>query len=143
MLYALFVNKCLRGQRFFSVVDKIRKQHGPHQEDSELTEEVIDSRCVPSAVTATSATNHVSKQSPMTTGPSTAVASAESTTNRPILGSSGIPSGNTPLPTLLPHFIDQTSKNTRSPIQNFTRRLISRGRASEATRNVTFPQPSW
>ncbi|KAF8549066.1 hypothetical protein OG21DRAFT_1500623 [Imleria badia] len=123
-------------------VDKIPKQCGQPLEGSELTEEVTGNRCVLPAVTPTSATNHVSEQSVVTNGPSDVVASAESSTIRPMLGS-GTTSGNTPSSTLLPHSIDQASNNARNPIQNFTRRLISRGRTSETTRNATFPPHSW
>ena len=123
----------------------IPKQHGKQPEDLELTEEVVDSRPLPPGLTtiSISATNHISEQSVVTTGPSTVVASAESSTNRLAPGGSWTPSGNTPSPTLLHHTVDHTSNSVRSPIQNFTRRFIPRARALETTQNATSPQHSW
>ncbi|KAF8552603.1 hypothetical protein OG21DRAFT_1443221 [Imleria badia] len=121
-------------------VDKIPKQQ---PEGPELTKEAIDSPYVASAVTTTSATNLVSEQSIMTTGSSTVVASEESSTNRPMPGSFGAPLEHTASPTPLQYSIDQASSNALSAIQNLTRLLIPRGRASETTRNVPFPLHSW
>ena len=72
----------------------------------------------------------------MAAGPSTIVASAESSTNRLAPGGSLTPPGNTSSLTLLRHSVDHALNNARTPFQNFTRRLVPRARASGNTQNA-------
>ena len=118
------------------------KQHGQQPEDLELIE-VIDSRYFPLEATTISATNHASGQSVMAAGPSTVLVSAESSTNRLVPGGSRTPPGSTPSPPPPHRSVDHPSSNARGQIQNFIRRFVPRGRASQTIRNATSPQHSW
>jgi hypothetical protein len=75
----------------------------------------------------------------MTTGASTVLASAESSTHRLLPGGYCTPSGNTPL---LNHSVDHTSNNTRGLTVNFMRLFVYL-RTSQTTRNPASSQHSW
>ncbi|KAG6379359.1 hypothetical protein JVT61DRAFT_11822 [Boletus reticuloceps] len=131
-------------QRGYSV-DNISSRLRQPPEDSQLTEEVIDTRCVTQAATTTSVTNHVFEQSEITIGPGSAAASAESSTDCLMPGAFVTLPGNTSSESTMPlhHSIDRASNSTASLIQNLIHRFVPRWGFSETIRSVTSLQYSW